>query len=401
MKSHSSFPPETNASRLSTHGASPVHVERARRAPCFPLIGLIPLLFAAGTVNAATSHWGWVTTSTNDPYVNRCAVNPIGSISNLPTNPSYVIAYRSGSDACSAPAPVTGNGLKHHQGIQRLTLGGWNYLLTTTSTNSGTQPGFNVVRLGSRHGNTGLLGGNTTPLQLPSCADAVVAYAGDNSGRDHAGGLQVSGNYAIVPLERIDDSLFAGFRIAHLGTPTAPVWGPLTLRARGQTRNAGAAGMTRLSDGRFIALTFGNDSDDVEVFVSTATSLPGHDGGVSSWISQAGTTTPFGGGNYQNLQIVTGCDGQMFVTGTHRDGVKDWADLWRLDLSPGFMPTFTKVANRHMYCSTANTGNTRYCDFAAGAGTYVDGAGALRLYGVEHYNDGYPNTTRAVKVREF
>jgi hypothetical protein len=25
----------------------------------------------------------------------------------------------------------------------------------------------------------------------------------------------------------------------------------------------------------------------------------------------------------------------------------------------------------------------------------------LTLYGVEHYNDGYPGTTRMVKVREF
>ena len=62
------------------------------------------------------------------------------------------------------------------------------------------------------------------------------------------------------------------------------MWSPLTTRARGQTTNAGAAGMTRLSDGRFIALLFGNNSDDVEVFVSSATSLPGHDGGSSSWV---------------------------------------------------------------------------------------------------------------------
>jgi hypothetical protein len=32
---------------------------------------------------------------------------------------------------------------------------------------------------------------------------------------------------------------------------------------------------------------------------------------------------------------------------------------------------------------------------------YVDGMGKLILYGIEHYNDGMPGTTRGVKVREF
>ena len=164
-------------------------------------LALAPLLCPGGGVSAATAHLGWVTTSTSDPYVNRCAASPVSSVQSLPTNPSYVIAYRSGADACSVPAPTTGNGLIHHQGIQRLTRGGWNYLLTSTSTNNGTPPGLGVIRMGSRHGGTSALGGNVSPLQLPPCGDAVAVYAADTSGRDHAGGFQVSGEYAVVPLE--------------------------------------------------------------------------------------------------------------------------------------------------------------------------------------------------------
>ena len=359
------------------------------------------LLSISGASNAATAYLGWVTDSTTDPYVNRCATNPTTSISSLPTNPNYVMAYRSGADSCSSYAPTTGNGMIHRQGIQRLTRGGQNYLLVTMSTNSGVHPGFEVIRLGSRTGTTGLLGGNVTPLQYPACADAVTQYHADDSTRDHAGGFHVSGEYAIVPLESTNDSVGAGFRTAQLSVPSTPSWSPMVLRQRSQTTNAGAAGMTRLSNGNFMAMVFGNNSDDVEVFVSSSTSLPGHNGSTSTWISMASANTPFGSGNYQGLQLITQCNGQLFVAGTHKNISTDWVDLWRVDLTASYVPTFTKVANRHMYCSTSNTGNTRYCDFQAGAGIYVNGSGGLNLYGVEHYNDGVPGTTRVVKVREF
>ncbi|TXH77460.1 MAG: hypothetical protein E6Q88_01020 [Lysobacteraceae bacterium] len=375
---------------------SPHQASSALSALC-----ILAMLGACGTADAATSYFGWVTTSTTDAYVNRCAVDPVNSISTLPTNPTYVMAYRSGSDTCSNFAPTTGNGMVHRQGIQRLTIGGQNYLLVTMSTNNGVRPGFEVIRLGSRTGTTGLLGGNVIPHQYPSCADAVARYQADDTGRDHAGGFQVSGEYAIVPLERINDSMLAGFRTAQLSAPSTPSWSPMVTRQRSQTTNAGAAGMTRLSNGLFMAMVFGNNSDDVEVFVSSSTSLPGHNGSTSTWVSMASANTPFGGGNYQGLQLITKCDGQLYVAGTHKDINTDWVDLWRVDLNPSYVPTFVKVANRHMYCSTSNTGNTRYCDFQAGAGTYVNGTGGLHLYGVEHYNDGVSGTTRVVKVREF
>lgn len=364
-------------------------------------LSLLALLGVPGLACAATAYSGWITTSTADPYANRCAVDPVSSITTLPNNPPYVMAYRSGSDACSVFAPTTDNGMIHRQGIQRLTRGGQNYLLVTMSTKNGMRPGFEVITLGSRTGTTGLLGGNVTPFQYPACADAVSRYHADDSTRDHAGGFQVNGDYAIVPLEASNDSVVAGFRTAQLSIPGTPTWSPMITRLRNQTTNAGAASLTRLSNGQFMAMVFGNNSDDVEVFVSSDTNLPGHNGSASSWISMASANTPFGGGNYQGLQLITKCDGQLFVAGTHKDINTDWVDLWRVDLSVGYVPTFTKVANRHMYCSTSNTGNTRYCDFQAGAGIYVNGSGGLHLYGVEHYNDGVSGTTRVVKVREF
>ena len=80
----------------------------------------------------------------------------------------------------------------------------------------------------------------------------------------------------------------------------------------------------------------------------------------------------------------------------------DWADLYQVTLdSITYEPTFEPVASRNFKCSTTNTGGDRYCDFNAGAGVYVDSSGRLTLYGVEHYNDAYPDTDYGVKVREF
>jgi hypothetical protein len=149
-----------------------------------------------------------------------------------------------------------------------------------------------------------------------------------------------------------------------------------------------------------MVLIFGHDSDDVEVFVSTEPALPHFGSASSTWSSRNVASTPFGRSNYQNLNLVTATNGQLYVVGTHRDGSgEDWADIWRLDLTSSYYPSFTKLANRHMYCNTSATGNQTYCNFDAGAGIYVDGSGHLVLYGVEHYNDHpYP---WAVGMREF
>ncbi|WP_437980915.1 hypothetical protein [Sorangium sp. So ce117] len=350
-----------------------------------------------------SSHWGWAHADHTNPYTNRC-VNDAASSINALYNPNYVMAYRSGSDACSTYAPTTGTGLIHHQGIQRLARD-YNYLLVTTSVQGDARPGFEVVRLGSLSNNPWLLGRNASPSRLPSCSDAIVHYQSDDSGMpyDHSGGLQVNGEYVIVPFEKNDDQATAGFRIARLSNPLNPQWSPLVLRTRGQTVNAGAVSLTLLSSGRYLAFVFGHNSDDVEVFVSSEAAMPYFGSSSSTWISQASVSTPFGGAEYQGLQLVTQCDGQLFVAGTHRNKWfdEDWVDLWRVDLSATFVPGFTEVASRHMSCSSAATGNKRYCAFDAGAGIYVDPDGEILLYGVEHYNDAYPGTTRAVKVREF
>jgi hypothetical protein len=345
----------------------------------------------------------WVTGSTWEPFANRCAADPVGSLRTLQADPGYVMGYRSGSDSASAWAPTTGSGMEHRQGIQRLNRNGQNYFAVSMSTQPGTPAGLEITALGSRGPTLFAMGGNILPFQLAPEGDAVRAYLGESSTRNHASGFQITGEYAIQPLEAVNDSVTAGFRIVRLSDPTRPVWSASTERVRSHTTDAGAAALVRLQSGRFMALVFGNNSDNVEVFVSSLADMPGFNDSASQWQSMAAADTPFGASWYQNIQIVSDCGGQFYIVGTHRhwDSENDWADIWRLDVADNYAPSFAKLGNFNAKCRTGNTGNERYCDFSAGAGTYVDGSGKLVLYGVEHYNDGLPGTTRMVKVREF
>ena len=346
---------------------------------------------------------GWVTGSTWEPYANRCVADPVASLRALRADPSYVMGYRSGSDEASVWAPTTGNGLEHRQGIQRINRAGKNYFAVSTSTTPGTSAGLELISLGSRGAVLGAMGGNVWPFELSRTDDSVRAYLADASTRNHASGFQIAGEYAIQPLEAENDSVVAGFRIARLSDPSKPVWANLMPRVRSHVTDAGAAGLVRLQSGRFMAMVFGFNSSNVETFVSSLPEMPGFSDTGSQWQSVSAVDTPFGVSWYQNIQIVSDCNGQLYIVGTHRhwDSENDWADIWLLDLTDSYQPIFTKLANFNATCRSTQTGGTRYCDFSAGAGVYVDDQGKLILYGVEHYNDGLPGTTRMVKVREF
>ncbi len=51
-------------------------------------------------------------------------------------------------------------------------------------------------------------------------------------------------------------------------------------------------------------------------------------------------------------------------------------------------------------CSSARTGGTRYCDLDAGGGAWVDSAGQLVIYGIEHHDEAVSGNDQGVKVRE-
>lgn len=368
---------------------------------------------------------GYVELAFADPEANRCAVDPVGDISTaIDHDPGYILAYRSGKDASClgsvfAPWWLGAPSLYHRQGIQRIHRDSKNYLLVTHSVpaveDTIWDPGFEVVELGA-HGTIrrNLGSGGATPTTQAPCANHIVKYWEYSSPvRRHGGGLQVNGDYAVVAFDSHDHDIQASFRTVNVGDPPNAFSGPTKFRQRGNMNYGSSASLTKTNDGKFLVLVFGDYAGDVEVFVSTGTSMPTS---PDQWLSKTHRVNPLNSSNqYNNAQFITQCDndptgdgsqdrsGPLFLLATHNTSGEDWADLFKVTFdATTYAPSFLKVAGREMTCSSPSTGGVRYCDFAAGGGSFVDVDGDVILYGVEHYNDHFnPNTDFGVKVREF
>lgn len=381
---------------------------------------------AAGAVPINGNLPAWVSTQWGQADVNRCAVDPIGDLENaIDADPGYIMAYRSGRDTCSVFSPVANwprvpyGEMNHRQSIQRIYAQNKSYLLVSASLSSystGLTAGFDIVEMGSRKGATCALGsGGVNSSVRANCGDHVAAFLGiGETVHEHAGGMQAMGRFVSVAYEDNSGSTAsdAVFRIADLTDPLRPFWGNAVSRQRGHTRKMASTCLTKLLDGTYMLLAFGRDSDDVEVFISNSTVLTP---AVTSWTSMnsrqlAPIYQPKVGlidgldlwKPYQNVQCVTGCDGKLYALATHSNDfvggldTEDWADLWQVTLDfSTYYPSFSKVANRHMYC------NDDYCRFDAGAGAYVDPNGRLAIYGVEYYDTHYPGDGSGVKMQEF
>jgi hypothetical protein len=152
---------------------------------------------------------------------------------------------------------------------------------------------------------------------------------------------------------------------------------------------------------------WGPDSQSVEVFVSSDTSLNSL-WSVSAFSMTSVTNTacalsncswPSGVG-YQSFTFITGCDGALFMVGTLKTTTTDWIDLWQVTFTNTltFKPSFKKLGYKAVNCQVSNS---LYCNLDAAGGAYVDPNGRLLVYATEHWNDGLPGTPDAVKWREF
>ena len=386
---------------------------------------------------------GFSTTSNVFGYANRCAVDPVGDVaSGLHIDPNYILAYRSGmtvdddgpDDECdedtscggSVPGPYIEGApsLYHRQSIQRVRRNSKNYLFVSHSVRPASDtcwdPGFEVIEIGGAGHGTGYfnLGSGTgvTPTSPALCADHIVKYQSYSSTiLRHAGGMQVNGSSIAVAFEDPNHAFAARFGTFNVSDPPNSFSGPTVARVNGNQNYAAAAALTRLNDSNFMVMVFGDNSADVEVFVSTGNTMPT---APSDWHPK--DSFDFFGSDevdYQNVQFVTRCSsadgdgdatsGRLYLLATYKnDSNEDYVVLYRVQLnSTTYAPTFTYETSRKLSCSSYNTGSVRYCDFNAGAGVFVDGDGRLIIYGVEHYNDHYdvpPSfDDHGVKVREF
>src|SRR5262249_34803103 len=86
----------------------------------------------------------------------------------------------------------------------------------------------------------------------------------------------------------------------------------------------------------------------------------------------------WGGGSsgYQNLHLVTQCDGTLFFVAMCTGLDDDWADLFEVGRFQDGSPEITKVAARQMY-------TTHGASFEYGGGVYVDSRHRMTIYATE------------------
>jgi hypothetical protein len=295
-------------------------------------------------------------------------------------------------------------GSSHYQGIQRLRRG--NFLAVSGSTSQAGE--LMIVHLPSRVG-IGRLQSNLlvpNPISLlpnqPPADDQVVRVESLDRTFTHAGGFQIMGDYLAVGVETGSKSKVLFYDLVN---PSMPVKLPYKIirNPQGQLpvdpspavlaeykRTAGAVGMVKRKDGRYLLVVGRTNSNILDFYLSTTFTMqdprfiPFTTWHERELRAESGMDREFG--NYQNLNFVRQCDGQIFLVGLHNNTAglniahigEDWADLFRVEFAANRQALITKIANRHLYCKDI-------CNLDAGGGLYVDPSDRLLIYGIEHW----------------
>lgn len=384
-----------------------------------------PVVADARAMLAIQSELKGLVTTHNIANANRCTPDPVAQVRSLRDH-GDILGFRMG-----AGYPDPDGDDYHWQGVQRLPVAGGRVLAVSSSAPRNKGGHVAIVQLASRSNAGGRLRGNrlSTTTQdwnrTPFTNDVIVQDLQVNTVFNHPGGLQMLGRYLFVPLELTTDTSDRARVYLYDTLAARDPWSCDQKTGAGCLRKvwgfvvagtgAGTVSAAQLADGRYLMITTQREIKKFEVHVSqrgkalTDSTLFGTWGSYEAlWDS----TGKFDWREYQNLNLLVGCDGQLYLLASHNSSGglfssdEDWIDLFELHLvpdgetnadgDPTLSVSLTKVANRHVYCGTL--GDKTQCNLDAAGGAWVDPQGRLFFYAVEHDNDG-PNDS--VKMMEF
>jgi len=318
------------------------------------------------------------------PAGQRCVVDPIAAVNAL-SDKGVVLGYQ--LNGFFDPSTT-----KHWEGVVRLEGAGAKFLAVSRI---GPEM-FDIVELASRQGDGEAFGASRSNADTaPPTEDKVIAKVDEDSGFDHAGGMQALGNVLAVPLENGTRSRVVFYDVTTPKTPQR-----LGVLERVSIGQAGTAGLARLPNGKVLLVVGRKGNQTIDFYISQAVAfeIAGWDL-ITTWsVDGDGVKTKLGDddnfGAYQNFNVIPACDGRVFLLGTHRDNPalvsgRDFVDLFTLELSQ--TAVITKVANRHVFCDGQ-------CNLDAAGGSYITPSGKLIVYATEHDNDGPGGS---IKMKEF
>lgn len=314
----------------------------------------------------------------------------------------------------------------HIQGVQRLR--GTNMFIATASTEIAKVPEnqrrtgyFYVAKLPSRP-EKGRLRSNRISREEPPPPDEIflrktieIIPNSDNQKEGllpqknrklltdhnyhHPAGLQVIGNYAVLGL---------GHGAGESGTKdpervifydmTNPL-NPRKLPYELLVPRADAIAITKLANGKYFMVVRGGNNDPLTVFRSKHANLEDPEFDKVGILDASKLIKETGKGqwrNYQNINFVRTCKGDIYLLGFHREAGRfflqddpldgnDWVDPFKVGNTLTGLPSLKLVGD-------AEGGHQGYpifcrnlCAFSAGGGAYVTEDGELFIYGIEHY----------------
>jgi len=303
----------------------------------------------------------------------------------------------------------------HWQGIQRFDTHGARFMAVSRSVED-QDVLFVVVEMGSRDGDGKRFRSNrlepflTTGVTPPPPEDRIILQVPRLAEFHHAGGMQAMGNILALGVELPDvKSPQDGHVITpgqskalfyDMSDPRNPRKIDFEIDHSDLADAAGALLLGRLSDNRILVGIGRGDSSQIDFYVSRGTDLETGFDFFYTWDKDDLRSDLSGDddfGDYQSLNLVTQCDGTLFIVGTHQNTLsqQDFADTFRVDNGTGDEVVLTKVGARHLFCEDFGP---QQCNLDAAAGVYLDPEGRLIVYSTEHDNDGPDGS---VKMREF
>ena len=348
---------------------------------------------------------GAVTVKWGEPDVNRCVPDVAQAIQDLRDTGDVFGFYLNGftSDLHLVPKNP-----RHWQGIQRVPFGtGRGVILARGGT-----PMFASALMESRAGDGRRFRSNRLVPTIqkasdtpPDGKDRLVAEVLQDANFNHTGGTQALGRYAALPLENgIHPSRIVMYDVAD---PAVPQRLSTFIRDPAH-KEAGAVGFTKLGDGTYLMAIAHADANEIAWYASNT--LTGWSEGRRIAVTGAESYRDrdpgyvHEHGSYQSVNLVTQCDGSLFLLGTYNTAKStlggDYVDAWQIGITgthPGASIRLSWAGRRHLYCTHEEE---RQCNLAAAGGTYVDPDGQLIVYSTEHRADG-PGARANVKMMEF
>jgi hypothetical protein len=187
--------------------------------------------------------------------------------------------------------------------------------------------------------------------------------------------MQALGNVLAVPFETGPGSKVVFY---DLSDPEQPVRLANVVNHTPLSDEAETATLGKLANGHFPLIIRRSNANTLDFYVSTGTDLrtTGY-AWFDTWHEDELTGDDSEFGNYQNLSFVAGCDGTLFLVGTHRSFVggfgDDFVDLFTVT-NAGDDVAIHKVAKKQLICraTVISTLPAGYTSIPAGSCTYTE-----------------------------